>query len=105
MPVHPFASKFQPRVKGQRFDPRYLPTIAVPSTSNGRDIFDFSDLSTESHVKIGAFEIIGVGKDGMGYPIEYLAVTLNDGTIVPCTRITGQENWNICQNYNWKAIK
>jgi len=79
---------------------RLLPTLTFECEGGTVACFDAPD------TPLGKMEVIGVfdGYDMAGMPVKYdaIEVTLNDGTVVPCTRIHDpNSNYAICQAFSF----
>lgn len=98
----PYQTNFAKRQPRQRYDASLLPTITYATDNNLFEAFTDNPIGT---IKItGSFD----GFDGFGNPTKFdaIEVTLPTGMIVPAYRIQSPDkNYNICQNYSYKAIK
>lgn len=99
----PYQTNFAKRQPRQRYDARLLPSITY-TTDNVNLCEAFTDTPLGTIKITGSFD----GFDSYGNPTKFdaIEVTLNDGTIVPAYRIQSPANdYNICQNLSYKAIR
>jgi hypothetical protein len=91
----------------QRYDENLLP-VFVAGEADGK-VYDVTPVDGP-FTQVGTYVVTGKctrrhPMEGTYYDAECIEVTLNDGTIVPCSRLIAEkgENYVICQDRSFKA--